>query len=299
MMSGLNRREFTGSSLAAMGAALLGGSAAAGEATRPKLPTVKWGRFEISRLLVGHNPQKSQSHFSKEMDEEMGAWYAADNVHGRELLARCEQFGINTCQMGAVPMESLLKDHYAHGGKMQWIVTFYSAPSKGKDELARVMKMDPKPIGFQHFGGTTDELMKAGKIDQARDTLKMLRDTGLLVGLCSHNHEVIDHAESKGWDLDFYQCCFYPCGYGIQGPDNWEEKYRQAMVKTISQVSKPCLAYKVLGANRHCKSPETVQQALEFAFAHIKPTDCVLLGMWQKYKDQVGENTAFARKILG
>ena len=33
-------------------------------------------------------------------------------------------------------------------------------------------------------------------------------------------------------------------------------------------------------------------------FSNIKPTDVVLLGMWQKYKDQAAENVALARKIL-
>ena len=55
----------------------------------------------------------------------------------------------------------------------------------------------------------------------------------------------------------------------------------------------------MLGANRHCKSPETVFEALKFAFDNIKATDCVLLGMWQRHKDQVAENVASALKILG
>jgi hypothetical protein len=37
--------------------------------------------------------------------------------------------------------------------------------------------------------------------------------------------------------------------------------------------------------------------ALRFAFQNIKPTDVVLVGMWQKYKDQAAENVALARKI--
>ncbi len=31
--------------------------------------------------------------------------------------------------------------------------------------------MEPRPIGVQHFGGTTDRLMRDGKIDQARRNL--------------------------------------------------------------------------------------------------------------------------------
>ena len=70
------------------------------------------------------------------------------------------------------------------------------------------------------------------------------------------------------------------------------------MAKTLRQVSKPCIAYKILGANRHCQTPADVEAALRFALKSIKPTDVILVGMWQKYKDQVGENVGVVRKII-
>jgi hypothetical protein len=301
-MDRINRRQFTSATLASVGASVLGQSVLAAESPAAKLPTVRWGRYEITRLLVGHNPLKGTSHFSKELSEEMRRWFDDGHVHGRQLLRRCEQLGINTCQMGDPNMEALLRAHYAEGGRLQWIATFYSKPGKGKEELARILKMRPRPIGAQHFGATSDALMREGKIDQALDTLKMLRDAGLLLGFGSHNHEVIDYAENKGWDVDFYQCCFYHSTDGLNrkdGSEVFEESARQSMVKTIQQVSKPCIAFKVLGANRHCRTPAGVERAIHFALENIKPTDVVLLGMWQKHKDQAAENVAYARKILG
>jgi len=192
---------------------------------------------------------------------------------------------------------------------MQWIATFYSKPGEGKAELERILKMDPKPIGAQHFGNTTDSLARQKKLDTVKDTLKMFRDAGLLVGLCSHTHEVIDYAENKGWDVDFYQCCFYRVNSSLRPPagkprvrgelgEIFEDEARQAMVKVIRQVSKPCIAFKVLAGNRHCGTPEAMERALRLAYEKIKPTDVVLLGMWHKYKDQVAENVSYARKIL-
>jgi len=301
MMSEISRRQFNSAALVTLGASVLGGTARGAEQTHTTLPTVRWGKYEISRVLVGHNPIKGQSHFSRDLDREMQEYFGDDNVHGKELLRRAEQSGITTCQMGGPPIEALLKSFYAEGGKMQWIATFYSAPGKGKEELVRILKMDPRPIAAQHFGGTTDQLMRAGKLDQARDTIKMLRDAGLLVGLCSHNHEVIDYAESKGWEVDFYQGSFYHSNDGLK-PNRpgevFEEEARQSMSKTLGQVSKPCIAYKVLGANRHCQTPADLERALRFALQSIKPTDVVLLGMWQKYKDQVAENVDVVNHIL-
>jgi len=62
------------------------------------LPVVKWGNREISRLPVGHNPLKGQSYSSRALDQEMKEWFKPDKRHGVELLQRCRQVNINTCE---------------------------------------------------------------------------------------------------------------------------------------------------------------------------------------------------------
>jgi len=307
-MTKITRRQFTSASLATVGAAVLGRAAAeepaamAGEGPAAGLPAVRWGEHEISRVLVGHNPIKGTSHFSGELSREMKQFFSDDHAHGLELLKRSEECGINACQMGGTAIEDLLRRHYAAGRSMHWIATFYSAPGQGEAELQRILKMDPKPIGAQHFGGTTDRLARQGKLDKALDTIKMLQDAGLLAGLCTHNWEVIDRAANAGWEVDFYQGSFYRSCDSLQPSrrgEIFEEEARQGMARVLAHVSQPAIAYKVLGANRHCNTPLAVEAAIRFAFERLKPTDVVLLGMWQKHKDQVAENTAFARKALG
>jgi hypothetical protein len=112
---------------------------------------------------------------------------------------------------------------------------------------------------------------------------------------------VIDYVENKGWDVDFYQGSFYRSSGGLdqsKGREVFEEEARQSMAKTLGQVSKPCIAYKILGANRHCQTPADVEAAIRFALRSIKPSDVILVGMWQKYKDQVAENVGVVRKVL-
>lgn len=304
----ISRREFAGASLAGLGAAARACGAAPDQEAAPLLPTVRWGRHEITRLLIGHNPIKGVSHQSATLNQEMREYFT-DPARGTALLRRCQTLGINACQVGFRPnetfIEDMLRSHYAQGGRLRWIATFYSLPEDreaGKQELARLLKMDPPPIGVQQVGNTSDWLVKQGKLDLALDNLKRFRDAGLLVGLGSHNHEVIDHAESKGWDLDFYQCCFYRSVFGLDpskaGREIYEDEAREAMTRTIRQVSKPCLAFKVLAAGRHCGSRQTIEAALRFAFQNIKATDVVLLGMWQKHQDQAGQNVALVRRIL-
>ena len=55
-MSGINRRRFTSTTLATLGASVVGQSSWAEERPKATLPTVRWGKYEISRVLVGHNP---------------------------------------------------------------------------------------------------------------------------------------------------------------------------------------------------------------------------------------------------
>jgi len=55
----------------------------------------------------------------------------------------------------------------------------------------------------------------------------------------------------------------------------------------------PCFAFKILGAGRHCDSQEAVQAAFNFAFANIKPTDAVVVGMFPKYLDQITLNVQY------
>jgi hypothetical protein len=309
-MKRVNRRQFGAAAVTALGGTVLGGSAgqtvAAAEPKQPRLPTVRWGEHEITRLLAGHNVLKACSHLSRALDREMKDYFGDGDKQGRGrgLLRRCEQLGITACQMGGVTMEALLRSHYAEGGKLKWITTYYTMPGEerrqGKEELKRIMQMRPKPIGAQVIGNNNDHLFSQGKLDVVKGTLSMLRDAGLLVGLGSHNHEVIDYAADKDWDLDFYQCCFYHSTFGLDGRrgEVFEEPHRQAMVKVIKQLPKPCIAYKVLGASRHCRTPADIERALRFAFENIKPIDVVVVGMWQKYKDQAAENVGFTRRIL-
>jgi hypothetical protein len=69
------------------------------------------------------------------------------------------------------------------------------------------------------------------------------------------------------------------------------------MFKVIRAARKPCLAYKILAAGRRVESPAQVRQSFEIALGQIKPTDAVIVGMWQQLGDQVGENAQTVRGI--
>jgi hypothetical protein len=69
------------------------------------------------------------------------------------------------------------------------------------------------------------------------------------------------------------------------------------MCEMIRRTRKPCLGFKILAAGRRCGAPEDVRKAFEFAFQNIKPSDGVIVGMYPRYTDQIGENVGLVREL--
>ncbi len=172
--------------------------------------------------------------------------------------------------------------------------------------LPEVAKLGP--LGIGHHGNRTDERFRNGEKGKIKEFLKAVRDTGVMVGLSTHNPAVIDTAEGEAWDVDYYQCCLYRVSrtpeearaeFG-ESPigETFMEKDPERMCKMIRQTRKPCLAFKLFGAGRTSGSPDAVERAFRFALANIKPSDAVIVGMYPRFKDEVIENTALVRRIL-
>src|SRR5947209_16945700 len=67
------------------------------------------------------------------------------------------------------------------------------------------------------------------------------------------------------------------------------------MFTVVKTTRKPCLVYKVLAAGRRADSSAEVRRCLESALTNIKPTDALIVGMYQQFSDQVSENAAMVR----
>lgn len=266
-------------------------------ASESPLPKIRIGTHMISRLIVGGNPVSANSHVSRELSKEMGDYFTAANV--KKLLRECEQAGINTWQSrGDKHIMRLLREYRLEGGQIQWIAQTASEFASIPRNIAEIAGSGP--IGIYHHGSKTDTFWKAGTIEQAQEMLKVIRQTGLLVGLGTHIPEVIDHVESKGWDLDFYMTCVYNisrtreeaeqvAGRRVTGEFFWDPD-RDKMLQRVRQTSKPCLIFKVYGASRKCGSPEEMQAAMRLACSYAKPSDAIVVGMFPKLKEQVREN---------
>ena len=274
-------------------------------AGQPPAPLIKLGPHVVSRLIVGGNPVSANSHLSSKMSREMLDYFTAANV--KKLLRECEQAGINTWQSrGDRHIMRLLHEYRLDGGRIQWIAQTASEFADITRNIREIASL--KPVGIYHHGSQTDKFWAAGKIEQAREMLKVMRQAGVQVGLGTHIPEVIDYVESKDWDLDFYMTCVYNlsrskeeaerlAGRPIADEFFWDPD-REKMLERVRRTSKPCLIFKVYGASRKCGSPEQMLEALRLVFRYAKPSDCVVIGMFPKYSEQVRENCRLAGEAL-
>lgn len=294
------RREF----LKAAGAVSLGLAAAQGQpawaaAAETTLPQVAFGKHSLSRLVCGANPFNGGSHLSTFVNQQMREYFTSEQI--LKTLRRCQEVGINCWQISGLVNLDLYRRFVDEGGRM-------SAISLGQNPNDLAKLAAGGCIGVAHHGEVTDRLFKAGRLDEIRDFLKQVRDTGMMVGVSTHMPDVVDAVESKGWDLDYYMTCVYERHRSEEDlkkllgrvPLPVNEVYLKEdpprMFEAIRNTRRPCLAFKILAAGRLSDRKAWVEQAFRETFAAIKPTDAVIVGIYDQYSDQPGEDAALVRK---
>jgi hypothetical protein len=309
-----NRREFLQSAAAvaagfgsnalaqnpAPGAAQAQAPAPLKPASEVQVPKMKFGKFEISRLVAGCNPFYGFGHFNSTLSTIMKEYYGPERVC--DVLHSCCRFGINAYNyvgIGRAPED--LQRFIADGGKMHLIV-------QGIGDAGPVNRMF-KPMAIYHHGENTDRAWQEGKMNEVREWCRKTRDLGVMVGVGSHKPEVLAKVEEEGWDVDFYAGCVYN---RTRTDEEWKkvlggeitemprEIYLQSdpprMYKFMRQTSKPCFAFKILAAGRI--DTKGADQAFQTAYASIKPNDGVFIGLFPRVRDEVRENAERVHRIL-
>jgi len=285
-------------------AATMAAGARAGAQVSPaaSIPKVRFGDMEISRLIAGQNPFAATSHFNRLLDQLMKEWCTPEHVF--QTLLQCQENGINAFQCSANSTAQPYWDQFrAHGGKMHLIAIDNGIT--GLEERVRSSGAG----AFYHHGEVTDYLFRTGRMDEVREYTKRLRQTGVRVGVGTHKTEVVEYVEEHGWDVDFYMLCAYERGRTADEvrkllgavPLPVGELYLESDPPRAYEVArktiKTCLLFKILAAGR-IRTPQEIDKAFELAFASIKPQDCVVVGMFPRFQDQVKENCDRVRRIL-
>jgi hypothetical protein len=273
--------------------------------SEPLLPTVKLGPHAVTRLIIGGNPIYGYSHFNRLYSQHLADWHTPERV--QTLLRRCEQAGIN-CWQNSYAERTLqdLERYREAGGTMHWLCLGKPDWDEHPERIADAARR--KPIGIAPHGALAERLHRDGKLGVLTDLLKRIGDQGVLVGLSAHNPALVELAEEKGWPVDYFMCCLY---YLTRRPAEFQkllgdelplgEIYLPSdplrMLRTVRAAKKPCLVYKVLAAGRRVGSKAEVRDCLHKALEGIKPTDAMIVGMFQQLGDQVGENAALVREL--
>ncbi len=265
---------------------------------------VQIGSASVGRFIVGHNPLCGNSHVSLALNAEMEEYFTTQNV--LKLYQQAERLGVKTFMIRAdYRMLEWVEQYRRAGGTMNFVA---QTASEMHDVFANIrVAAAAGASAIYHHGTQTDKFWREGRIEECLDYLKCMRDAGVAVGLGTHQPEIIDHAQQHGWDVDFYMASFYNLSRApresmlVTGRAQYEqEQYlpedRQAMCRTILAVDKPVLAFKILAAGRHCATQPEVRRAFRQAYAHIKPTDAVVVGLFPKYADQLTTDLSYAEE---
>jgi hypothetical protein len=241
---------------------------------------VKLGNLEVSRFMVGGNPQSGFSHQSEARDMEMVHYFRADRV--KALYRQAESLGITT-HIGRADhyIMRMLLEYWDEGGTIQWIAQ--TCPEVGNAQRGAQNGINGGAKAVFLHGGQSDYFLHHGQLDEAKGVIALIHDAGLPAGVAGHQPEVFEWAE-ENLDCDFYMCSYYnpvareKTAEHVAGDDErFRDADRERMVATIKHLSKPVIHYKVLAAGR--KDPK---ETFLYVARHMRPGDAVLVGIFPK-----------------
>jgi len=257
------------------------------------LPTIDLCGLDVSRFIIGGNPFSGFSHQSRERDEEMLDYYTTERL--KETLRRGEAAGVTTTIMRSDPhIHRLLREYYNEDGTLHWIAQCGadSGAASIVQAIDRAVAAGAK-AAYVH-GGQVDHCYAEQDAKSLTEWVERIRSHGIPAGVAGHAPEAHLWVDSLGI-ADFHAVAFYNCGSLHDGKgDKFKPEDPPKAVEAIRAIAKPCIGYKIMAAGR-----VDAREALEFAFANIKPTDAVNVGIYRGDNDRmVEDDVALVEAIL-
>jgi hypothetical protein len=256
------------------------------------MPCGKIGPLTVSRLIGGGNLTSGFAH-SRDLlyvSSLLRQYFTDEKVF--ETWRLCEQAGINAMILRVDDQVIRLVKEYRRRfvGKFQWIAQCKLTDGNiGQDiDLAR----DNGAVAAYLHGGVCDSLVESNRLDLIGKGVEYIKSKGLIAGIAGHSVNVPIACESAGIGGDFYMKTLNGKNYWTAGimPRNdsvWEET-PEITIDFMKTVTKPWIAYKVLGAG--AIGPED-----GFRYALQNGADFLCVGM---FDFQVAEDADIARRLL-
>lgn len=262
-----------------------------------QIAKVKLGDLEVSRFILGGNPQSGFSHWDRARDQEMKHYYTAERC--KALYRQAESLGVTT-HIGRTDnhIVRLLMEYWDEGGTIQWIAQ--TAPELGPPERGALNGINNGAKAVFIHGGQTDNMRIHGRLEDAIPVINMIHDKGLPAGVAGHVSAIFEWAEEH-LDCDFYMCSHYDPIYRDKSPEHitvddeiFDDAHRERMTATIQQLSKPVIHYKILAGGRH-----DPKEAFRYTASKMRPGDAVCVGIYTKAKpNMLGEDLQLLRDSL-
>jgi len=241
---------------------------------------VQIGSLRVSKFILGSNPFSGFSHQGTPRDSEMRHYFSS--AHIKAVMKEAESLGVNTIIGRADQhMTRLLMEYWDEGGTLKWFGQ--TCPEVGSHEVCIARIADNGARACYIHGGVMDYLLANNKLAEIPPAIELIRKRGLLAGVAGHNPAVFEWAE-KNLDVDFYMCSYYNAAHRdknaehVSGMPEWFlPEDREAMIRTIKNLSKPVIHYKIMAAGRN--KPE---EAFAVAAKAMRPGDAVCVGIFPK-----------------
>lgn len=249
-----------------------------------KMPTIRLGGLEVSRLLLGSNPFFGFAHKPGDVGSKMKEFYTEERIMA--VLDEAAEHGITAVWTPCYDHWIALWNRYRErGGKLKiWIGQPDPAPEQMKAAITACAKNGGKAVCIQ--GERIDAEMRAGRFDVVRGWLEHIKSLGLPAGMGAHRPETHLEAEEQGLPTDFYHQCVYQ-------PENYGADLREKALATIAKLAKPVVAYKVLAAGRIAPA-----EAFPYVLERLRPKDGICVGVFPKDKpNEVAEDSGLMRKL--
>ena len=287
MSKGKTRREALkeGARLAGAVAAMrVAGAVGAPETAKATLPTIKLGKVEVSRLILGSNPFFGFDHGNPQASgDEMKKYYTDERIMA--VLDQAASHGISAVWTPCYDRWIALWNKYREGGgKLKNWIGQPDSFDHMKEHITACAKNGGTVICIQ--GACIDGAFGAGKHDLVREWLELIKSFGLPAGIASHQPTTHLVAEEKKLPTDFYHQCLYQ-------PENYARDCWEKATATVGKLEKPVVAYKVLAAGR--LDP---RKAYTETLAKLRPKDGLCVGMLpMNDPDQIAENAALVAEL--
>ena len=268
--------------------------------------TVNFCGSRISKLIVGDNPFNGHSYIEdKTPGSEMTDFYTAGRI--LETLYEIEKSGINCMLPLADPfIIRLLKEYERSGGRLKWIFQPYM-PMDQTVSVRQMLSLQ-NTIGIYHQGTTTDFCYETGRFGEVKERIELYRSTGLPVGIGTHRPDVIDAAVNLEFNVDFFVACMQNARINREGEPSgfitgktkskliFRKGDRDIMLKCLQKYDKPVIAYKIFAGGQMFtgRGPDEIRglirDAYDTVFKALKPDDIACIGVFQRDKDELGED---------